>query len=61
VQRYLSNQTGAFINPRSSAMAAIPGAATNYQQAAPLRGSVGPGDRPLTEEEKQLLMQQLSR
>lgn len=61
VQRYLSNQTGAFINPRTSAMAAIPGAATNYQQTAPLRGSVGPGDRPLTDEEKQLILQQLSR
>lgn len=59
VQRYLSNQAGAVINPRASALAATPGIATNYQQA--LRGSVGPGDRPLTEDEKRILMQQLSR
>lgn len=30
-------------------------------QAQPLRGSVGPGDRPLSEEEKRMLLQELSR
>lgn len=45
---------------------AIPAAARAARVAGevtrePMRGSVGPGDQPLTEEEKQLLMQQLSR
>lgn len=61
VQRYLSNRTGTAINPRASAMASIPGAVTDAGQAQPLRGSVGPGDRPLSEEEKRMLLQELSR
>jgi len=45
---------------------AIPAAARAARVAgevsqAPLRGSVGPGDQPLTEEEKRMILQQLSR
>lgn len=54
VQRYLSNQAGAVINPRASAVAAIPGIATNYQQG------MRP-DLPLSDEERAALSRVLSR
>jgi hypothetical protein len=66
VQRYLMprNAPAPNVLPQASIQGTARNAALGTASAAantPLRGSVGPGDRQLTEEEKQLLMQQLSR